>query len=107
MRQIEPITTNDEEIVRKVKEFLYDKGYKESIVSCDKEISSRVKDFCIDLSEHYWFNVEWYDMRNHLTVKTRIEINHVLELLKCYSKELGITNITRRMFGIIFDARKR
>lgn len=100
-------TEQDIEIVRKVTAYLYQHGHTKSKVVCDKDVSYRVKDFCIKLTDNDWFETKWYDMNTHLTERTRYELNRLVDMLKANSKELGITGVQRRGFSILFDGRKR
>lgn len=102
-----PVTKEDLEIVERVTKFLKEHGASKSTVSCDKDTLCRVKDFCIELKMNDWFETYWAHSNSHLTEYTRYKINNLVELLKENSLELGITSITRRVYGIIFNARKR
>lgn len=102
----------DKRIVENVTNFLYQypltkyDNCKNCIVTCDKDVSYRVKDFAIDFKNCDWFRTEWYNMNNHLDKRTKIYLNIITQALKNHSSELGITGVQRRVFGIIFNARK-
>lgn len=100
-------TERDLEIISKVTAFLYQKGHTKSKVTCDKEHFYRVKDFAIEVTGNDWFESNWYNMNNHMSDRTVMIINRLVDQLKANSKELRITSISRRGFGILFNARKR
>ena len=101
----EPITEKDAMTVVRVHDFLSKHNIK-SEVRCDKGCFGRVKDFAIDLTTNYWFETEYVNLRTRMSKSTVNQLNYILYLLQAYSKELGITSVSRHRFGIIFNARK-
>lgn len=113
LKEVSPITKEDLDFCKTIKKFiesLSDSAYRyKPMVVCDKNSNVRIKDFCITFpaKDNYWFEVEWYNLTNHITKATLLHLCIITRALKDNAKDLGIKDVQRRGMGIIFNRRKK